>query len=162
MKYLILLISFVASCASMDANRNISFETIKNFKAGLTTETEVIAQLGKPQDSQQHLQSHVATYKDAKTGYQLLSLTYNSENKLMRFVWIPQDNTNESSLKAVKSIFQGTQFSRQDHELYHSTSKTSDLTSLETGITIKFNPNTEVVEAIGFFPSKERIPATKE
>lgn len=162
MKYLVLLTSFLASCASMDVNHNISFKTIKNFKPGLTTENEIVALLGKPQESQQNLQSHIATYKDSKTGYQLLSLTYSSENKLMRFVWIPQDNRDECSLKVVKSIFQDVQFSRQDHERYHSTSKTSDLTSLEAGITIKFNPSTDIVEAIGFFPPKERIPATKE
>lgn len=80
--------------------------------------------------------------------------------KLTGYLWIPTESDKEASLAQAKSYFQGAQFIESaDHKDIHAKSVVL-LVDKNQGITIRFDQNRNIVEAIAEYNGLSRSPAT--
>lgn len=170
MKYLILgLLSFLAACASQPNNQNASslqYDKVMQLHIGETTGSDVVKTLGVPSARVERSGYYILNYNTPQTGFQRLSLNVNNaNNKLASLLWIPTEGENESSLERAKASFKDAKFkmTEKDNSSPHAISKVVVYTDDTTGVTIQFNPSSNLVEAIAKYDaSSPRAPATAE
>lgn len=169
MKYLILgLLSFLAACASQSNNQTVSvlqYDKVFQLHVGETAESDVVKMLGVPSARVERNGYYVLNYNTTQDGFQRLSLNFNNtNNKLSSLLWIPAEGEKEISLEGAKARFKAASFkmSEKDNSSPHAISKIVFYTDDTAGVTIRYNPSSNLVEAIAKFDVSSRAPAATE
>lgn len=167
MKYLYLAIVLLFSgCAGMNLSpKSLKYETASNFKIGISTEHDVAQKLGASTSKSEKDSFYTLNYDDPKTGFQRLSLNFNKATKtLLSVLWIPTEGEPESSLNGAKEQFKNSKFERVEtsNSDSHSISDIIVFVDSKNGISIRYNPTAQFVEAIARYDADLRAPsATK-
>ncbi|MFN7903719.1 MAG: hypothetical protein ACK5P5_00910 [Pseudobdellovibrionaceae bacterium] len=169
MKYVILVfLSFLTACASQSNNRNtlaLSYDRVFQLHVGSTTETDVVKIFGKPSARVQRNGYYILDYHSPQNGFQRLSLSFDNKNShLSSLLWIPSEDEKEISLDGAKATFKESTFkvSEEGSHGSHAVSKIILYTDDSKGVTIRYNPSSNVVEAIAKYDANLRAPsATK-
>jgi hypothetical protein len=166
MKYLILvLLFFLSACVSKSNSQNnsaLEYERIFQFHVGVTTENDVVKILGKPSGRVERSGYYIIDYHAPQTGFQRVSLSFNNTNNLLSsLLWIPTEGDKEITLDGAKAAFAKENFkvSEVDSGSVHALSKIFLYTDEDLGITIRFNPSSNLVEAIAMYDAQLRAPA---
>lgn len=169
MKYLILgLLSFLPACASQLNNQTVSslqYDRVIQLHVGETTESDVVKTLGAPATRVERDGYYILNYNTPETGFQRLSLNFsNANNKLSSLLWIPTEGEKEISLEGAKASFKAASFkvSEKDNSSPHAISKVIFYTDDTTGVTIRYNPSSNLVEAIAKYDVSLRAPTATE
>lgn len=169
MKYLILgLLSLLAACASQTHDQTVSalqYDKVIQLRIGETTASDVVQVLGEPTARMERNGYYVLNYNSPQSGFQRLSLNFNhANNQLSSLLWIPTEGEKEISLEGAKARFKEAKFkmTEKDNSSPHAISKVVFYTDDTTGVTIQYNPSSNVVEAIAKYDVSSRTPAATE
>lgn len=169
MKYLILgLLSLLAACALQTHDQTVSalqYDKVIQLHVGETTASDVVNILGEPTARMERNGYYILNYSTPKSGFQRLSLNFNqANNKLSSLLWIPAEGEKEISLDGAKARFKDANFKmiEKDNSSPHAISKVVLYTDDTTGVTIQYNPSSNVVEAIAKYDVSSRAPAATE
>lgn len=169
MKYLILgLLSLLAACASQTHDQNVSalqYDKVIQLHVGETTASDVVKVLGVPSARVERNSYYILNYNAPQSGFQRISMNFNNvNNKLSSLLWIPAEGEKEFSLDGAKARFKDANFKmiEKDNSSPHAISKVVFYTDDTTGVTIQYNPSSNVVEAIAKYDVSSRAPAATE
>ena len=164
MKHMVILFfSFLSACASnsnLDKSSALSFEKVRLFKVGVSSENDVVKALGQPAERTEKDGYFTLTYNDPKTSFQRLSVNFISGNGVVTgILWIPSESDKEFSLDSAKLNFKNAKFqeSPSDDRNPHIISDVKSLTDENLGVVIRFNRKS--VEAIALYDVKSRLPS---
>lgn len=155
------ILFFLSACASTPNIKGSLYEKAFNFQVGVSTEAEVVKALGIPSSRTLKDEYYVLEYDIPETGIQRLSLNFRNNNKLSSLLWVPSEGEKEITLEGAKASFKGAKFKTVEREDKgsHSISKTILYIDEASGITIRYNPSSNYVEAIAKHDVDSRIPA---
>jgi|GEM_PF-6745584 len=163
-KFISAWLIFVCSCTipSKKEERIITFSEVMKLDIGKSSEAEVIATFGMPNDRIDDSDYFTLEYTDPKTGFLLLSVNFFREPRLVQaFLWIPRQEDKEFGLEGAKAVYGAAQFKLfRDEPASHSVSETYSLIDDQAGVTIRFNGIRNTVEAIARFEGGSRKPSS--
>lgn len=168
MKYLIITFLLLSACISNSTRQNVlelNYNTISHLNVGSTTEAEAVTALGIPSSRVEKNGYYILNYYTLKTDVQRLSLNFDSSTKkLASMLWIPMEGEQEISLAGAKARFSKGAFKSFDEDTSspHAISKITLYTNEDAGVSIRYNPTTELVEAIAKYDIPAREPATNQ
>jgi hypothetical protein len=167
MKYAyLILLSFLVACASKTAGPSFSLDYDKVFRleVGKTTEADAVKTFGSPASRSEKNEYYTLIYNSPSTNHQRLSMNFGKNKVLMSFLWIPSENEKESSLAGAKSVFKEAKFkvTEEDSSSPHMVSKVVLYTDEKSGTIIRYNPSSNLVEAIAKYDGSLRSPAGDE
>jgi len=169
MKFVILaLLPFLISCVSKSIDQTISklqYERVFQFRPGTTTEADVVSAVGTPSTRVDKNGYYILSYSAPQTGFQRLSLNFSSlNNKLSSLLWIPGEGESKISLDGARAGFKEAIFevSNENSSSPHAISKITLYEDKRMGITIRYNPSSDLVEAIAKYDINYRDPAAIE
>ncbi|MGZ3747487.1 MAG: hypothetical protein ACXWRE_08955 [Pseudobdellovibrionaceae bacterium] len=163
---LVIITLFLSACVTSSKHSNahsLSYERVRSFIIGFSTESDVIAALGSPSNHTDETDYYTLSYEDYETGFQRLSLNFSYEShKLSSLLWIPKENEKESSLEQAKAGFKNATFreiiNRSDNPHAISLEAVSYIDE-KSGVTIRYDRSLNVVEAIAMYVTTDRSPA---
>lgn len=166
MRYLLILILFsLSACASVDKMSSLNFITAMNLKIGSTSEKDATEKIGMAGVRSEKNGYYTIDYDDPKTGYQRLSLNFDSETQILKSIlWIPTEGEKELTLLGAQEHFKNAHFVQVKESTSNSHSVSSMLVYIDEqkGISIRYNPNSQAVEALAKYDPSARTPANSK
>jgi len=161
----ILLILFLSACVTgtkISKVDSLNFEQVRSLALSSSTENEVVDVLGQPTGRTDKVGYYTLHY-DSSNGLQRLSINFSTEShKLSSALWIPREGEKEYSLTQAKAVFSGASFKEVINSNNNPHSISLDAVSYideKTGVTIRYDREQNVVEAIAMFDVNTRLPA---
>lgn len=167
------IILLLVSCSSVEkqqSEKKLSLEKILQLSPGHSDQEKVFSMLGAADfeipvpDSEEM----AWIFKDKKTGYQKLSLVFDSQKRLQSVLWLVSGNESEIKLENSKKRFPNAKFIAQDApwENPHAAPDERFYSDEAKGISITFRKTRQEVHSIGWYnpnikPSTDRKPAVK-
>ena len=164
MKILLAIVLFSLSACAVTGKKNssLSFATAMSFKIGTTLEKDASEKIGLTGIRSDKNGYYTVNYDDPKTGYQRLSLNFDLETQILKSIlWIPTDGEREITLSGAREQFKNAQFVETSENVgtAHSFSRILIYSDDERGISIRYNPNSQAVEALAKYDPTIRAPA---
>jgi hypothetical protein len=165
----ILLAFFLSSCATGTKTSQVdslSFERVRAFTEGTSTENDIVAILGSPTSRTEERGYYTLHYDSPKTGMQRLSLNFLVEGHVLTgLLWIPREGEKEYSLGPAKAGFMNANFKEVINSVDNPHAVSVDDVSYideKSGVTIRYDRLQKNVAAIAMYDSNTRLPAEAE
>lgn len=166
-RIIFILIFLLTGCASRSVHhsaRNLSLNDLKDITVGKTTESELVVILGEPYSRNQRNGYYTLNYDTFDAKAQRVSATFSEQGVLIGYLWIPSHEDQEIDLEKAKRLFNGVKFKISETTVptSHNSTKIVVYSDDSAGISIRYNKNNNVVEAIAFHNRGDRLPTGKK
>lgn len=156
----------LVSCSSLQKpslSYEINYIDLKKIVLANESEDAALRKLGPADDRILNEKTFTLQYNDAKSGLPRFLLTFlNESKKIDNAIWIPNSNESEYTLKGALATFASSSFKEvpeKNLNTHHISLGAISYIDQKDGISLKYDRDHKVIEAIGFYRSDSRYPA---